>query len=177
MLRWLRNKLAPQPKVDEQKVWPSVVMLLKEPVFPNAEEVIKIANACWGQTTPVELAATEDSGSTYTLRRGNKAFSIHQGRRPYDVEGQEPTEILQRPWDEHRAWLSIDMPLVAEGLRETKAWGESHKLLLIYAFKSWSPNCLAIYFPAEGVTVPNLGDLAESIRWGRQNGLKLAFLT
>jgi hypothetical protein len=83
---------------------------------------------------------------------------------------------MQRPWDQHRAWLSIDMPLIAKGLRETEAWGESHKLLLIFAFKSWSPNCLAIFFPTEGVTVPNFGDLADSIRWGRQNGLKLDFL-
>jgi hypothetical protein len=151
-------------------------MLLKEPILPSAEEVVKVANECWGQTTPVELAATENGGSTYILQRGSKVFSIHQGRKPYDVEGQEPTQILQRPWDEHRAWLSVDMPLVAKGLRETAAWGESHKLLLIYAFKSWSPNCLGIFFPTEGVTVPNLGDLAESIRWGRQNDLKLDFL-
>lgn len=176
MFQWLRDKLAPVSKADDEDVWPTVVMLLKKPIFPNAEEAVKVANVCWGQTTPVELATTENSESTYILRRGNKAFSIHLGRQRYDVEGHEPTEILQRPWDEHRAWLSIDMPLIAKGLRETQAWGECHQLLLIYAFKSWSPNCLAIYFPAEGVTVPNLGDLAESIRWGRKNGLKLDFL-
>jgi hypothetical protein len=35
---------------------------------------------------------------------------------------------------------------------------------------------LAIFFPAERTTIPNFGELAASIQWGRRTGLDLSFL-
>jgi hypothetical protein len=73
--------------------------------------------------------------------------------------------------------MSVDFPAgTTAKLREIRSLGSFYKLLLIYVFLCWSPNCLAIYFPMEGITVPNLGDLAGSIKWARQNGTNLDFL-
>jgi hypothetical protein len=118
-----------------------------------------------------------DRGKSYILTCGTLVFSVHLGSEPYGVEGQERSETQQRPWDEHQAWLSIDAPTAkVEKLRQAKALGDVYKLLLVYVFKLWSSNCLGIYFPAESVTVPNLGDLAQSIQWSRKNGIDLTFL-
>jgi hypothetical protein len=49
-------------------------------------------------------------------------------------------------------------------------------MLLIFVYKLWSGNALAVFFPAERVTVPNFGELADSIQWARRAGLDLKFL-
>jgi len=51
-----------------------------------------------------------------------------------------------------------------------------YKVLLIFVFLSWANNCLTVYFPAEGVTIPNFGDLTQNIRWARRAGLDLSLL-
>jgi hypothetical protein len=40
----------------------------------------------------------------------------------------------------------------------------------------WNENCLGLYLPVQGVTVPNMGDLISSIRWAAKNGTPLPFL-
>lgn len=73
--------------------------------------------------------------------------------------------------------MSIDMPNErCDKLSRQRALGDIYKVLLIFAFLSWTQNCAGAHFPAEGITIPNLGGLAESIQWGRRNGLDLAFL-
>jgi hypothetical protein len=75
------------------------------------------------------------------------------------------------------AWMAIDSPYTTVvTLIEKDALAEIYKCLLIYAFKIWSPNVLAIFFPAERLTIPNFGDLAESIQWARRAGTDLKFL-
>jgi regulator of protease activity HflC (stomatin/prohibitin superfamily) len=73
--------------------------------------------------------------------------------------------------------MSIDSPhqKCAE-LSEHNALADIYKVLLIFAFVVWSPNALAVFFPAERVTVPNFGELSKSIQWGRKNGIDLSFL-
>ncbi len=104
-------------------------------------------------------------------------FSIHKVGQRYGGEGQESLEVLQKPWDEHQAWMAIDSPHKRNvELIKNKALSDIYKVLLIYAFLVWSHNVLAVFFPAERTTIPNFGDLAASIQWGRRNGLDLQTL-
>jgi hypothetical protein len=162
---------------DRKDDWPSTVLLLKAPLFPTPEEAVATGQEAWGAHAPVKLMSLANDGKSYILTCGTFVFSLHLSSERYGVVGQEPSEAQQRPWDEHQAWFSIDAPTAkVEKLRQDKTVGDVYKLLLVYAFKRWSSNCLGIYFPAESVTVPNLGDLAQSIQWGRKNGIDLSFL-
>jgi hypothetical protein len=175
--QWLIGKLGLTSKSYPKDYWPSVVLLLKDPVFPMPEEVLQTAQASWGAHAPVESLGALKNSASYILRCGGLLFSVNCGTGRYGVEGQESTEALQRPWDQHKAWMSIDLPNARnEELRKAGDLGGSYKLLLIFAFKSWSQNCVGIYFPAESITIPNFGELAESIEWARRNGQDLTFL-
>jgi hypothetical protein len=162
--------------------WPSVVLLLRVPEFPEPESMVATANEAWGAGGSVKLLGTLRKKASYAFAcqtsSGTMMLSIHTAARRYDGgEGKEPLEILQRPWDEHQAWMSIDSPYQRNiKLAQEQALADIYKVLLIYAFKIWSPNVLAVFFPGEGATVPNLGGLAESIQWGRRAGLDLKFL-
>lgn len=73
--------------------------------------------------------------------------------------------------------MSVDLPnLRNEALFRAGELGNMYKVLSIFVFLCWTNNCLGVYFPGEGVTVPNFGDLAASINWGRRSGLNLNFL-
>jgi hypothetical protein len=157
--------------------FPSVVMLLREPAFPSADEVLIKAQKAWGAGGRVERVATMREGASHVLRSASVIYSVHTDASRYGGSVEGGDEILMRPWNEHRAWMSIDMPNTrCEQLRRHGVLGDIYKVLLIYAFLSWSESSLGVYFPAEGVTVPSFGALAESIQWGRRNGLNLSFL-
>jgi hypothetical protein len=174
-LRSLMRKFVGSQKTYPDDYWPSVVVLLRAPAFPTSEDVLMRAQACWGAHAPVEAIGT--ASTSHVLRCGAFFFSVHYAAERYSSIGEEGLEILQRPWTEHTAWMSVDMPNQrCKELKTTNALGDSYKLLLIYAFKSWSEDCLGVHFPAEGITIPNFGDLAQSIQWGRRNGLDLTFL-
>jgi hypothetical protein len=176
-LKWLRWKLGITSEADRKDDWPCIVLLLKKPLFPSPEEAVQTGQESWGAHAPVELMSIANGGKSYILTSGTFVFSVNFGSGPYGLEGQEPSEAQQRPWDEHNAWLSVDAPTQkVEKLRQSTALGGVYQLLLVYAFKTWSPNCLGMYFPAESVTVPNLGELSQSLQWGRQNGINLSFL-
>jgi hypothetical protein len=73
--------------------------------------------------------------------------------------------------------MSVDLPnLRNEALYRSGDLKNMYKILLVFVFLCWSNNCLGIYFPSESVTIPNFGDLAASIQWGRRAGLNLGFL-
>jgi len=116
-------------------------------------------------------------GRSYVLHCGPLSFTIHQADQRYDAYHDEPTELHRRFWQEHKAWTAIDLPrLRTARLRSDGSLGMFYRILTIYAFLFWSPNCLGVYFPAERVSIPNLGDLADSINWARRIGQNLDFL-
>jgi hypothetical protein len=157
--------------------WPSVVILLKENQVLSPEDILSRAQASWGAHAPVEAIGKLKDSASYIFRSGGLIFSVNFGAGRYCVEGREHLEVLQRAWDEHTSWMSIDMPNETnDHLYKTKALGSSYQLLLVFAFKSLSANCTGVYFPAESVTIPNFGELAGSIQWCRKNGLNLEFL-
>jgi len=158
--------------------WPSVVLLLRAPQFPEPESIVATASEAGGSVNFLGVLREKKSYVfACQTSSGTMVLSIHTAAQRYGVEGKEPLEILQKPWDEHQAWMSIDSPHQRNvKLAEEQALANVYKVLLIYALKIWSPNVLAAFFPGEGATVPNLGGLAESIQWGRRAGFDLAFL-
>lgn len=177
MLKWIRDKLRLTRLDSSIEDCPSVVILLKEPQIRTPEESLNIVRNALGANTDVELIQTLNDGCTHVIRDGKFLFSFHQYQQRYKVPGRPSAVLLQKPWEEHKAWLAFDLPTQSSvKLKEIDSLGLSYKVLLVFAFLSWSPNCLAVYFPAEAVTVPNLGDLADSIHWARRNGLNLDFL-
>lgn len=161
--------------------WPSVVLLLREPEFPEPETLVRVAEEAWGAGGPVKIIGTLRKKQSYCFSchtsSGPLWIAIHTQARRYGSEGREPLEIMQRPWDEHQAWMAIDSPYTTVvKLIEGNALAEIYKCLLIYAFKIWSPKVLAVFFPAERLTIPNFGDLAASILWARRAGHDTKFL-
>jgi hypothetical protein len=158
-----------------------MVLLLRKPDFPEPDALLEFAKKAWGAGGPVKVVGTLNKKRSYVFScqtaHGPLWFSIHTIGQRYGGDGREPLESLQRPWDEHQAWMSIDSPNQRNTqLSRQNALSDIYKVLLIYALVVWSPNVLAVFFPAERTTIPNFGDLAASIHWGRQAGLDLRFL-
>jgi hypothetical protein len=165
------------PERYQEDDFPSTVLLLREPKFPEPDALLRAAQESWDANGPVTLLGTLRQKRSYIFHCGKIAFSVHCEARPYGGDGREGLEVLQRPWDEHKAWLSIDFPYGKNRLLNAEGeLSNVYKMLLICAYKLWSDNTLALFFPGEGITVPNFGGLAESIQWGRQAGLDLRFL-
>ena len=157
--------------------WPSVVVLLAEPLFPSTDELVARAQKAWGNAGQVRLVGTMRDSASHAFQCGPMYFAVHCAQARYGGEVSGGSDILLRPWNDHRAWMSVDMPNQRnEALYRSGALGDMYKVLLVFVFLSWSNNCLAIYFPAERITIPNFGDLAGNIQWGRRAGLDLSFL-
>ena len=181
LIRTFLEKLSGIRDRYDDSDFPSIVLLLRKPDFPEPEGLFDLARKAWGAGGPVEVVGTLRKKRSYVFScqtsYGPLWFSIHTVGQPYGGDGREPLDVLQRLWDEHQAWLSIDSPNQSnKRLASENALSDIYKVLAIYAFLIWSPNVLAAFFPAERTTIPNLGDLATSIQWGRRNGLDLKFL-
>ena len=178
--KWVKTIFSVPSRYAEDD-WPSVVLLLRNPEFPEPEQMLHIAQRAWGAEGPVKLLGTLREKQSYTFAcntpQGSLWFSVHISKLRYGSEGREPLEVLQRPWDEHSAWMSIDSPhQKCAQLSKSKALADIYKVLLIFAFQVWSRNALAVFFPAERVTIPNFGELANSIQWARRTGMNMSFL-
>ncbi len=172
----LRKIFAGRERADADEDWPSIVMLLREAQLPTADEAVEMARVAWGAAGSVELVGTVGPHN-FAIRVKPLTFALHAVGSRYEVRKPERPLALQQVWEQHCAWLSVDLPgrRVVE-LREKGQLGSAFKSLMHFVAKHWSPNCLALYFPSEQVTVPNQGDLIESIRWARRNGINLDFL-
>jgi len=172
----LRSAMKPREQSPGNDHWPSIVFLLHEPHLPNAEEAVRLAQTAWGAVGPVELVGTVGPHS-FAIRIDPLYFAIHAAHTRYEVELPQASEPVNQCWLQHTAWLSIDLPgKRTVELRAQQRLGSAYQTIMYFAFKYWSPNCLALYFPAEGTTVPNHGDLLQSIRWCKANGMNLDFL-
>ena len=157
--------------------WPSVVVLMAAPWCPGREEFMALAQKAWGNAGPPRLVGTLRDGGSYVVQCGPLSFSVHFANARYGATSLAGNEFLQRPWDDHKAWMSVYLPNMRnEALYRSGELGKMYQILLIFVFLCWTNNCLAVYFPGKGVTIPNLGDLASCIQWGRRNGLNLHFL-
>lgn len=162
------------PKANED--CPSVVLLLRRSQLPTSEQALEMARSAWGGAGPVEIVGFVPP-HTYAIRASELFFAMHSVPRRYEASPPITGDLQRQCWDQHGAWLSVDMPTAkATELRESGRLGEAYFSLLFFAHKHWSPNCLALYFPAEGVVVPNQGNPVDSIHWSLQNGTNLDFL-
>lgn len=161
---------------DPNDDWPSIVHLLRDPVLPDVDQALEMARGAWGAAGPVKLLGQVGPHS-FALRVDPLNFAIHAVGSRYGSNAPGLSVVQQQAWDHHTAWLAVDLP--GRRIESLKAEGQlagAFKTLMHFVFKHWSANCLALYFPAHGITVPNQGDLIESIRWARRNEISLDFL-
>jgi hypothetical protein len=156
-IRFLGNVVTGSPN-EEGDTYPSLVLLLESPVELTRQAALDLAAQAWGEA---------DSRASIDLAR-------RRGRWFIRVSGHEPNQVRQRVWDRHRAWLAVEYP-DAPKMPESE-WPSCYKLLFLMANQLWNENCLGLYLPVQGVTVPNMGDLISSIRWAAKNGTPLPFL-
>jgi len=158
----------------EEEPYPSVVLLLESPRILSPESVVQIAVQALGEAEGIPTVARRPGRGSYLLRVSDILFGLRSGRSRYPGPGPETNQVRQRAWDRHRAWLAIEYP---EGPKTPESeWPACYKLLLLMANQIWDDDCLALYIPREGVTVPNMGDLISSLRWAGRNGTPLPFL-
>lgn len=160
----------------ENEGWPSIVFLIRDPHLPSPKEALQLARQAWGAAGSVDLIKTVRE-NCYVFRASDLIFGLYAAPGRYEIDGLSRPAVQQQCWDQHTAWLSVDLPgRRTEDLRKAGTLASAYGSLMFFVNKYWSPNCLAIYFPDEGVTIPNQGDLIQSIRWSAGNGADLRFL-
>jgi hypothetical protein len=176
MFSLLRKFFVGPKEHDADEDWPSIVMLLREPQLPTADEAIEMARAAWGAAGPVELVGTVGPHN-FVIRVSPLTFALHVVGERYAMSDPTLQLAAKQPWDQHQAWFAVDLPgKRCAVLRKAGQLGSAYRSLMYFVSKHWTPNCLALYFPTERVTLPIQGDLIQSIRWVRQNGTNLNFL-
>jgi hypothetical protein len=170
-VRFLGNVVTGSP-IEEEVPCPSLVLLLASPVQMTHEIVVELAAQAWGGPEGASIARGHEG--RWLIRVSEVPFLLRSGQHRYRRHGHETNQARQRVWERHKAWLAVDYP---DGPKVPEsAWPSFYKLLFLMANQMWNENCLGLYLPAQRVTVPNMGDLIESIRWAANNGTPLPFL-
>jgi hypothetical protein len=176
MFGFIKKHLVSHGEANDEANWPSIVFLLREAVLPSAEQAIEMAKTAWGAAGPVELLGAVGPHN-FAIRIAPLTFALHAANCLYEADAGQLNETQKQCWDQHKAWMSVDLPgRQVESLRQIGQLAGAYKSLMYFVNKHWSANCLALYFPSEQATLPNLGDLNQSIRWARQNGINLDFM-
>lgn len=171
-MRFLGSVVSGSPN-EEEEPCPSLVLLLESPVELTRETALALATRAWGEPERVATVARRQGGR-WLVRVSDVFFGVRCVCARYRRHGRETNQARQRVWDRHRAWLEVDYP---EGPRVPESqWPDCYKLLFLMANQMWDENCLGLWLPVQGVTVPNMGDLIASIRWAGNNGTPLPFL-
>lgn len=157
----------------EEDAYPSVVLLLESPRDLTKETALRLAERAWGGAEGVSITGAARRGA-WIIEASDVLFGLRSGVSRYRAETGKANATRQRAWLEHKAWLAVDY---AEGRNTPESeWPACYKLLFLMVHQLWDENCLGLYLPAQGVTVPNVGDLIASIQWAGRNGTPLAFL-
>jgi hypothetical protein len=173
MIRFLGSVVTGSPNKDEEPC-PSLVLLLESPVELTREAALGLAEQAWGGPEGPPVIAGPPRKGRWLIRVSDVLFGLRTAQARYHRPGQEANEVRQGAWDRHRAWLAVDYP---DGPKMPESeWPSCYKLLFLMANQLWNQNCLGIYLPVQGITVPNMGDLIASIRWAGNNGTPLPFL-
>jgi hypothetical protein len=172
VVRFLGNVVSGSP--DEEEKYPSLVLLLEDPISLAQEAILKLAIEVWGDSDSQGSIERGRHGRLWTVSVSDVLFGFRGGTGRYRRPRHEANQARQRVWDRHQAWLEVDYPDGAK-IPEPE-WPGCYKLLFLMANHLWSENCLGIYLPVQGVTVPNMGELIASIRWAATNGTPLPFL-
>jgi hypothetical protein len=158
---------------EEDEACPSLVLLLETPVTLTRETALELAAQAWGESGSPASVARRRQGK-WLIRVSDVLFGVGGGRGRYPRPVRESSQVRQHVWDLHQGWLEVDYP---DGPKIPESqWPSCYKLLFLMANRMWNENCLGLYLPLQGVTVPNMGDLIASIRWAGKNGTPLPFL-
>ena len=171
ILRWIQDRVALLKGGYPADFHPSVVLLLHTPAFPLRAEVEQAADRLTSLTEKIEYMASAHNRATHLLRCGSLLISIHGADQRYDTAREELSEVLQNAWEQHCAWLAIDLPGERNCDRQKSGTLQAcYKLQLQLAEGLIGPNCTGILFPAEGILLPNLGSVRSSLEWAERNG-------
>jgi hypothetical protein len=114
---------------NEDEEWPSIIFFLRERVLPNTDQAIEMAKAAWGAPGPVELVGTVGPHN-FVIRVAPLAFALHAVGSRYEVNAGPLWAFQQQCWDEHNAWLSVDLPgKRVDNLRQTGRLPSAYKAL------------------------------------------------
>jgi hypothetical protein len=175
MLKELVRRFSKSQQAEE--AWPSFVLLLKEYRPLSDDRLLQLADKCYGMSgtngrISPQIVSNTSAGRVLQVQ----FFFIHvsEGCGRYEVPGKETSEVRQRPWDAHTAWRSVDFP--KQKASNPAKRSEEYKLVFFLVTQLWDENCLALYIPEYGTTIPNLGSWKESLIWAGKNGSNLDFL-
>jgi hypothetical protein len=155
---------------SNEEPWPSVVLLLRRPPMLTDDVILEKAKKALVSDS-VQLTHL---GNVRLLFAKNLPFTFFEEAQKYSVPGLETSVERQRAWNEHTAWIAVDF---SPGQKVPRSkWASFYTALMTLVVEFWDDNCAAMYFPAEGVTVPNLGSWKDSMRWSKANGTNFAFL-
>jgi hypothetical protein len=159
---------------EEPEPCPSVILLLEAPIELTRQTTLELAAQAWGASDSAPSIAGRLGKGKWLVRVSEVLFGLRSARSRYRDAATEANQVRQRAWDRHQAWLAVDYP---EGPKMPESeWPSCYKLLFLMANQLWSENCLGVYLPTLGITIPNMGDLIASIRWAANNGTPLPFL-
>lgn len=176
--RWLGKGLALK--------WNSLIERIRGPQSPHSSVSFVFLESGWKPLTDEALleraqaayrAAAPKGGisilekrtaSSRVIKMESFFFAYHQARQTYARPLSEAPENIQQAWNNHVSWSSIDW--IRPELEE-KDKAAARKLLLPLVAYLWGSHVTGLFFPDHGLTVPNLGTLADSIRWSRKNGV------
>jgi uncharacterized protein YegJ (DUF2314 family) len=143
-----------QDDEDEGKPLISLVLLLREPRYLDAEMLARQASAAWDKKISTDDSEGNDGfvageSPAFILHLGEFFFLVNNFSTPYvddpEAAAKEMADLrLSKAMAEHRAWLSVDMLGEAEGEMLAKAYRHIGKLIAALA----DTECLAIYSPA-----------------------------
>ena len=109
MFSSLRKIFGGREKANAHEDWPSIVLLLLEAQLPTADEAAEMARGAWGAAGPVELLGAVGPHN-FVIRVSPLTFALHAVGQRYCISGSELLLTQQQVWDQHRAWLSVDLP-------------------------------------------------------------------
>lgn len=159
----------------------SLVLLLREPRYLEAQVLANVLESAWGTTFSVsngDEKTTEDSGAAgqpwiagespiFMVNTGAATFVVHNHPRPYFEEVANVAELvpelrLRTIVTEHRAWLSVDAMGVADEAEVAAAYRKIARALAELADDA----VLGLFQPASNRLTPWEPELEARLRSG-----------
>jgi len=120
-----------------------------------------------GKCRTGKLVGTLRNGASYVIQCGPMSLSIHCTYARYGGLSERGDDILSG-MGRHKAWMSVDLPSFAIKHCISQDLASMYKVLLCSCFSAGITTVSGL-FPGRRRDIPNFGDLAASINWGRQS--------
>jgi hypothetical protein len=156
-------------KDDEEEVWASVVLLMRETPVLDDEALIAALSRAFKNPEKIEIIARLPN--VRVLRIVTILVSVNIADAPYFDPAPHMNaaghSAYDRAWAEQKASLSIDAPQSKGRPKEDRM--AAYKVLMALAEQLWNDTCTGLYLPAEGVTAPSMGAWGPTLRWFGEN--------